>query len=84
MQSQSPRGTKEQTQVDKGSFMLRELQKNKGLGTQASCLLEEAGLWKRGTDDKSQDGEEAHCAAMSCPEKMTDGWLPQRTREMSS
>lgn len=45
MQSQNPMGTKEQTQVDEGSFMLRELRKNKGLGIPASCLLEEAGLW---------------------------------------
>lgn len=44
MQRQNPLGTKEQTQVDKNSFMLREFQKNKGLGTRASCLLEEAGL----------------------------------------
>lgn len=67
MQSQNPMGTKEQRQVDEGSFMLRKLQKNKGLGTPASCPLEEVGLWDLAEErgDEARDGERAQRAAVS-------------------
>lgn len=47
--------------------MLRELRKNKGLGTPASCLLEEAGLWDLAEErgDEARDGERAQRAAVS-------------------
>lgn len=47
--------------------MLRELRKNKGLGTPANCLLEEAGLWDLAEErgDEARDGERAQRAAVS-------------------